>query len=179
MPAPILATEDLVNVCRQAIFLQQSAHPWIEYSTQFPSEPVTIVCDAHQVGQAITNLLQNAAESIEGRPRRKEGALAPGWIRVAIRQTSDEIVVAVEDNGRGLPEQGRERLAEPYVSTRPLGTGLGLAIVKKIMEDHGGVLLLHDRPEGGASIKLVFPIASAESAESRQRPAERVRVHGR
>ncbi|MDX9862691.1 MAG: ATP-binding protein, partial [Rhodospirillales bacterium] len=66
------------------------------------------------------------------------------------------IVIEVEDNGVGLPEEYRDRLTEPYVTTRDKGTGLGLAIVKKIMEDHGGDLLLEDRVGGGARISLVF-----------------------
>ena len=65
-------------------------------------------------------------------------------------------MIAVTDNGRGLPETGRERLTEPYVTTRVKGTGLGLAIVKKIMEDHAGELLLSDGVEGGARVQLVF-----------------------
>jgi len=64
--------------------------------------------------------------------------------------------VQVSDNGRGLPKSGRERLTEPYVTTRVKGTGLGLAIVKKIMEDHGGQLHLADRPGGGAVVTLLF-----------------------
>jgi two-component system nitrogen regulation sensor histidine kinase NtrY len=66
------------------------------------------------------------------------------------------VAVAVADNGRGLPESDREKLTEPYVTTREKGTGLGLAIVKKIMEDHGGSVDLRDRPEGGAIVSLVF-----------------------
>ena len=60
--------------------------------------------------------------------------------------------MAVEDNGKGLPTDNRDRLTEPYVTTRAKGTGLGLAIVKKIMEDHGGELTLADRPLGGARV---------------------------
>jgi two-component system, NtrC family, nitrogen regulation sensor histidine kinase NtrY len=76
----------------------------------------------------------------------------------------------VEDNGRGLPREGRDRLAEPYVTTRAKGTGLGLAIVKKIMEDHGGELLLEDREGGGARVMLVFHRGEARAAVG---PAER------
>jgi two-component system nitrogen regulation sensor histidine kinase NtrY len=64
--------------------------------------------------------------------------------------------ITVEDNGKGLPSEGRERLTEPYVTTRPKGTGLGLAIVKKIMEDHNGELVLEDGELGGARVRLVF-----------------------
>ena len=70
--------------------------------------------------------------------------------------TAGQAVVIVEDNGSGLPRQGRERLTEPYVTTRTKGTGLGLAIVKKIMEDHGGELMLEDAEPHGARVKLVF-----------------------
>ncbi len=75
--------------------------------------------------------MQNAADSIEG--RQEEGDMRPGRIRVDIREDGDTVRLSVEDNGRGLPEQNRTRLTEPYVTTRKKGTGLGLAIVKKIM----------------------------------------------
>ena len=73
--------------------------------------------------------------------------------------------MAVEDNGCGLPQQERELLTEPYVTTRESGTGLGLAIVKKIMEDHHGEIVLEDREGGGARVKLVFNRIEPRSAE--------------
>ena len=63
---------------------------------------------------------------------------------------------AVEDNGRGLPKDDRDRLTEPYMTTRAKGTGLGLAIVKKNMEDHNGEVVLEDRDCGGARVILRF-----------------------
>jgi two-component system nitrogen regulation sensor histidine kinase NtrY len=78
------------------------------------------------------------------------------------------IRVDVIDNGKGLPRENRQRLLEPYMTTREKGTGLGLAIVKKIVEDHGGRLELHDAPPDfhdgrGAMITMLLP-AAAESA---------------
>ena len=72
------------------------------------------------------------------------------------------IRVDVIDNGKGLPRENRQRLLEPYMTTREKGTGLGLAIVKKIVEDHGGVLELHDAPADfidgrGAMVSIVLP----------------------
>ena len=67
-------------------------------------------------------------------------------------------MIQVQDNGRGLPRKERNRLTEPYVTTRERGTGLGLAIVKKIMEDHGGDLRLEDNPAGGARVSLLFGV---------------------
>ncbi|WP_425449945.1 ATP-binding protein [Virgifigura deserti] len=161
MPSPVIRPENLVHLCQQAIFLQQSAHPKIAYSMEFPDGPVAVPCDARQVGQALTNLLQNAADSIEARKKRPDTPLPVGQVLVRITQEPEQVVVAVEDNGRGLPAQERERLTEPYVTTRAKGTGLGLAIVKKIMEDHGGDLILDDRDGGGASVRLVFRAAAA------------------
>ena len=80
----------------------------------------------------------------------------------------------VEDNGRGLPEQGRERLTEPYVTTRTKGTGLGLAIVKKIMEDHQGELVLEDREPEGARVRLLF-VAAAPRVHEPQVTADQPR----
>ena len=74
----------------------------------------------------------------------------------------DTVTLSISDDGIGLPAEDRDRLTEPYVTHKPKGTGLGLAIVKKIMEDHGGRLLLEDRAEGhGAVASLVLPVATA------------------
>ena len=164
MPAPVLRPEDLVELARQAAFLQQSANPSIVYDVDLPVEPIWASCDASQVTRALTNLLQNAADAIEARLEMEQAAggdgqnrLTPGRIHLWIRREADQVTLAVDDNGRGLPRQGRERLTDPYVTTRVKGTGLGLAIVKKIMEDHGGKLQLLDGEKGGASVRLTFP----------------------
>jgi two-component system nitrogen regulation sensor histidine kinase NtrY len=162
MPAPVLRPENPAELARQALFLEQSAHPAIEYSVDVPDAPLQIICDASQFTRAVSNLLKNAAESIEGRldeaaSNASKSHLTPGLIHLWITQQDGAVVIGVDDNGRGLPEQDRDRLTEPYVTTRTKGTGLGLAIVKKIMEDHGGHLTLSDRVGGGASIRLSFP----------------------
>ncbi len=77
------------------------------------------------------------------------------------------IRVDVIDNGKGLPRENRQRLLEPYMTTREKGTGLGLAIVKKIVEDHGGRLELHDAPADfhggrGAMVSIILPAADGE-----------------
>jgi two-component system nitrogen regulation sensor histidine kinase NtrY len=154
MPAPIMKVEDLREICRQAAFLQRNAHHEIRFETQLPGEPVLFQCDARQVHQALINLLKNAAESIEARPGEE---LAKGEIRLFLEERGGSVALVVEDNGRGLPSELMDRLTEPYVTTRAKGTGLGLAIVRKIMEDHGGALVLEDRAEGGARAELIFP----------------------
>ena len=106
----------------------------------------------------LTNVLKNASEAIAGRENGSEA----GRIRVTLKCHNDVAVITVTDNGIGLPETARERLTEPYVTTRDKGTGLGLAIVRKIMEEHSGVLQIGDAPDGqGAEIRLVFPLKQA------------------
>ena len=163
MPAPILREEDVGEIVRQAAFLQRAATPEIRVETDLPSVPVRMLCDSRQVAQALVNLMKNAAESIH---LREGDRPPPGIIAVSLSEQAGDVVLAVEDNGRGLPKEGRERLTEPYVTTHAKGTGLGLAIVKKIMEDHHGELVLEDREGGGARVKLVFrrvaPLPAAE-----------------
>ncbi len=151
MPAPVFRAENISELCRQAIFLQRNTHRNITYDLTLPDTALEINCDGRQISQAITNLLQNAADAIEGRDDDQTGKIV-----LALRQEEEECVINVLDNGIGLPTEDRESLTEPYVTRRAKGTGLGLAIVRKIMEDHKGRLLLEDNAEGGARVSLVF-----------------------
>src|SRR5437764_3842912 len=156
MPAPVLKPEDVATIVEQAVFLQRTAQPEIEFEFRFAERPLSLRCDTRLVGQAVINIVKNAIESIEARIV-ESGNNPPGQIRVAVGERDGQVLVVIEDNGKGLPHDGRERLTEPYVTTRSKGTGLGLAIVKKIMEDHQGELVLEDREEGGARVWLMFP----------------------
>jgi two-component system nitrogen regulation sensor histidine kinase NtrY len=125
------------------------------------------------VAQAVTNLVKNAREAIE--IRQKDEPQARGFIKVEIDESVDQVSVNVTDNGIGLPVENRHRLTEPYMTTREKGTGLGLAIVKRIMEEHGGRLVLQDAPlnghdRRGAQARLVFGRGDA-TADVQQRPA--------
>ncbi len=167
MPRPTVQAEDAKQLCQQALFLQRNGNPDIRYVSTLPDHPVPLNCDRRQVAQVLTNILKNAAEAIEGRDAAPGQTLPPGEITLALRDDGAAIRVIVEDNGKGLPKQGRERLTEPYMTTRSKGTGLGLAIVKKIMEDHGGLLALDDREGGGARVSLVFRRDAKEIASVR------------
>jgi two-component system, NtrC family, nitrogen regulation sensor histidine kinase NtrY len=117
----------------------------VRIEAQLPDAPVFCDVDATMIGQALTNLIKNAGEAIE--TLREKGAPEghAGRIRVALRRLGRRRAIAISDNGIGLPED-RARLFEPYVTTREKGTGLGLPIVKKIIEEHGGTLLLDAEP---------------------------------
>ena len=165
MPQPEMKDENLSEICRQAVFLEQNRNPDVEFALDLPADDARLLCDSRQVGRALTNVLKNAAESMVGRTV-DEDSKSP-IVRLIVRDESPAgdapTMVVVEDNGRGLPKAERGRLTEPYVTTREKGTGLGLAIVKKIMEDHGGDLALDDRDEGGARVSLVFGLVDRES----------------
>ncbi len=162
MPAPVLKEEDLSDICRQALFLQRSAHPEIEFEIEAPEGPVQLRCDRHQVGQAVTNLLQNAADSILDRDGQSKPKSASGRVALALARRRGGAEIVVEDNGQGFPPDIQHRLLEPYVTTREKGTGLGLAIVRKIMEDHRGDVVLENRDGGGARVKLIFGVGEEE-----------------
>ncbi len=161
LPAPVFKWENLNELIRQGLVLQQLANPDIDYIATLPEQPVMLRCDSRQIAQVLTNLLQNAAQSIEAH-RATEVDAPRGRIIVHLALGPGAAILDVVDNGRGLPAEERDHLTEPYVTTRAKGSGLGLAIVKKIMEDHNGTLLLEDVPEGGARIRLVFRIGEGE-----------------
>ncbi|MEA2755345.1 MAG: two-component system, NtrC family, nitrogen regulation sensor histidine kinase NtrY [Aliidongia sp.] len=169
MPAPTMKREVLQDITRQAVFLQRTAHADIDFTVDIPTEPIEVSCDSRQISQALINLLQNAIDSIQARQvaQASGGTPVPGRIQVRLRSGSGRAVLMVEDNGKGLPKEGRENLTEPYVTTRAKGTGLGLAIVKKIMEDHAGELVLQDGLDGGAQVSLAFAAEAAHPVKRR------------
>jgi two-component system nitrogen regulation sensor histidine kinase NtrY len=155
MPKPVFHEEPLIDICRQAVFLHEIAHPAITFSINASDPTLQLVCDRRQLGQALTNLVKNAVEAVEA---KEDGN---GEISVSLSGDVDgTIVLSVSDNGIGLPKE-RDRLAEPYMTTRAKGTGLGLAIVKKIVEEHGGTLDFSDREGGGTVITLRFAAMDA------------------
>jgi two-component system nitrogen regulation sensor histidine kinase NtrY len=166
MPRPTVQLEDAKELCQQALFLQRSGNVEIRYKAHLPDHPVPLICDRRQISQVLTNILKNAGEAIEGRESSSGQTLPPGEIALTLKEDGNMVSMVVEDNGKGLPHEGRERLTEPYMTTRSKGTGLGLAIVKKIMEDHGGALILDDREGGGARISLVFRRDAKEIASA-------------
>jgi two-component system nitrogen regulation sensor histidine kinase NtrY len=169
LPKPVFRQEDGVDLVRQALFLQEVARPEIDFSFSAPEKVPKIACDRHQFGQAMTNVLKNAAEAIEAR-RHDAGPDFRGRIAIEVEADARFVTVTVSDNGIGLPKQGAERILEPYVTTREKGTGLGLAIVKKIVEEHAGEMSFAKNRGGGTKVTLRFardPLAAAgvEAAE--------------
>jgi two-component system, NtrC family, nitrogen regulation sensor histidine kinase NtrY len=151
MPKPTFRPEPLADLVRQALFLHEVAHPHVRFQLAPGPEPV-LVCDRRQIGQALTNIVKNAVEAIDATGRGE------GSVTARVAEAGGRLTVSVADDGVGLPAD-RERIVEPYVTTRARGTGLGLAIVKKIVEEHGGTIEFADREEGGTLVTMQFDAA--------------------
>ena len=157
MPKPVFREESLTELIRQSVFLQEIAHPEIAWRWGTRDE-VRMVCDGRQIGQAMTNVLKNAAEAIGRLP----DSATERSVTVAVSAQEGIASVQVTDSGPGLPAD-RTDLMEPYVTTHAKGTGLGLPIVKKIVEEHGGTMALVPAPGGGATVMLRFDLDALAS----------------
>jgi len=179
MPKPVFEERDLGESVREALFLQSVGHPEVEFAANLPDEPVIGRFDHRLIGQAVANVVKNAVEAVLAVPPEVRGQ---GRVEVGVRRERGDLVIDVVDNGIGLPKDNRERLLEPYITTREKGTGLGLAIVGKIAEEHGGRLELLDSPAvaaggRGACVRLVIrgdgPPAGGVSEQSNHQPEPR------
>ena len=169
LPEPIFKSCDISSVMSDILMFYRQAHPEILYHGRGSIEAMkgaVFYCDEQQIRQAMTNIIQNAIDSIEERQKSKDLPPELGvWMG---RDAQGNMLISVVDNGLGLPQdKNHETLTEPYVTFKEKGTGLGLAIVKKIMEDHGGQIIFGYNEElkligdlkdlGGAIVTLVFP----------------------
>jgi two-component system nitrogen regulation sensor histidine kinase NtrY len=167
MPAPKFAEHDAGELLRAAVFAQRVADADTQIEIAEPLPAAAVMCDVRMVGQALANLLKNAGEAVAA--RRAVSPNPPGRITARLLIEDSWARFEIEDNGVGLPAKDRDRLTEPYVTTREKGTGLGLAIVDRIMEEHGGALALADaRTPPGARVTLSLPHAQTPNS----RPAE-------
>jgi two-component system, NtrC family, nitrogen regulation sensor histidine kinase NtrY len=168
MPKPVFRSENVHEIARQALFLHEVAHPGISFVLEPAEGAFAMVCDRRQLAQALTNLVKNGVEAIESRKSRGEHSLEGDRVELRLQQKDGELVIDIMDTGIGLPED-RERITEPYMTTRVRGTGLGLAIVKKIVEEHLGEIAFLDRPGGGTHVRIAFDterLVALETAEA-------------
>src|SRR5262249_40458269 len=172
MPKPVIAAEDVADTVRQVVFLMRVGHPDIDIEVDTPDGPMPAEFDRRLIAQALTNIIKNATEAIA---TVQASELGRGRIEVKAKREGGDIVIDVFDNGVGLPKENRNRLLEPYVTTREKGTGLGLAIVGRILEEHGGRIELRDAADKipgqrGAWMRLRFAAEAASSSESHSAP---------
>src|SRR3954467_10735420 len=172
MPKPVMTAEDGADTVRQVVFLQRVGNPDIDIAFETDTEKMPAKFDRRLISQAVTNIVKNATEAIAAVPAEH---LRRGRIHVSVKREGADIVIDVIDNGTGLPKENRNRLLEPYVTTREKGTGLGLAIVGRILEEHGGRMELADAPDvatGGRGAWGHLRFAAESAAPATTEPAE-------
>ncbi|MBG0798201.1 PAS domain-containing sensor histidine kinase [Methylocystis sp. L43] len=170
MPKARPARDDLNECIRQVAFLMRVGNADLDIVEELPETPVIAQFDRRLLSQALTNIVKNAVEGIAA--REEKDALEKGRVEIRLNVRDRMAEIDVIDNGKGFPAMNRQRLLEPYMTTRSDGTGLGLPIVAKIVEDHGGRLELLDAPSGrGACVRLVVPLAAETSSKEEPRAA--------
>ncbi len=131
----------------------------VQVEWDVPVEPVLVAIDRQMLRRVLINLVRNSVQAI-----RDHDPKGPGQVIVRARHDADGAAILVEDNGPGVPRAERERIFDPYFTTKTDGTGLGLAIVKKIVVEHGGTIDVTESAElGGAAFIIRLPAASASS----------------
>jgi len=155
MPKARAEEDDISSCVRQVLFLMRVGNADIDIIEDDQLDITRAVFDRRLLSQALTNVIKNAIEGIKA----ADHPSAHPCVRVRLtHDQNDHIVIDVIDNGIGFPVENRQRLLEPYMTTRSEGTGLGLPIVAKVLEDHGGGIELLDSPTPpGACVRLYFP----------------------
>ncbi len=183
-PKPEMQDHDIRELVRSAVLDRQMSGTDVAFETKVAKEPIIVSCDRRLISQAVANVVKNAQEAIQAfadGPSKE-----PGWtgrIETNVRRNGDKVDIEVIDNGPGLPKHNRNRLLEPYVTTKGnKGTGLGLAIVQKSVEQHGGTLSLEDAPVApgrahGALLRISLPLGSTPAGQTSS-PPERAAASG-
>jgi two-component system nitrogen regulation sensor histidine kinase NtrY len=173
MPEAKPVKADLSETVRSSVFLESVRLPDVAIKIDVPETPLSAYFDQRLISQVLTNLIKNAVEAIEGAGLAD---IKDPTITVSLREEDGKARVSVSDNGKGWPKENRQRLLEPYITTREKGTGLGLAIVKRIVEQHGGTVDLIDaEPDAngrvGACFTFTLPLVAPEE-NGAEEPAE-------
>ncbi len=173
MPKPTPIQFNLAALVTDVVFAQRVVNPDFKFQLSLPEEGLEMLGDERLLGQAFTNIVKNAAEALTRRPQTDE---TQGQINVTVERSEADgfIIIAVEDNGPGFPQEARDQLMEPYVTAREGGTGLGLAIVNRVIMDHGGSVQLLEPAHGaqGAIVKIVLPHSLAGAADAEHQTLE-------
>ncbi|HET8938709.1 MAG TPA: ATP-binding protein [Polyangiales bacterium] len=159
LPEASLALADLNDYLREvsrsldgAVVVHEDRGPSAELSLELCSDPLPVRIDAMMLKRCLDNLVRNAAQALDPQPDLK---------RVVIRseRAGQYAVLEVHDNGPGIAESARQRVFDPYFTTKTEGTGLGLPIVKKVVLEHGGEIQCAESPLGGALFRIELPLA--------------------
>ncbi len=149
LPPPQLEVLPPPDLLAPLLALYATPPEGIEFRSEIAAGLPAVRADRDQILQVLLNLVQNAQQAMHER----------GAVVLRVHPVNDGVAFDVDDSGPGISLAERERIFEPYFTTREAGTGLGLAIARRIAEEHGGSLTADTSPEGGARMRLVLPAA--------------------
>ncbi|CAG9931480.1 sensor histidine kinase [Candidatus Nitrotoga arctica] len=147
-PAPKLVVLDMHQLLREVLGLYEANSSPI--TLRLNATQTWVKGDATRLRQVIHNLLQNSYDALQNVTQRE--------IILSTAEEGSALKLCVQDNGCGFPEHLLARAFEPYRTTKPKGTGLGLAIVKKIVEEHGGSIVIENVTTGGTRVSVTLPL---------------------
>jgi PAS domain S-box-containing protein len=147
-PAPKLVVLDMHQLLREVLGLYEANSSPL--TLRLNATQTWVKGDATRLRQVIHNLLQNSYDALQHMTHRE--------IILSTANESGALKLCVQDNGSGFPEHLLARAFEPYRTTKPKGTGLGLAIVKKIVEEHGGSIVIENVTTGGTKVSVTLPL---------------------
>jgi two-component system nitrogen regulation sensor histidine kinase NtrY len=158
MPAPAARPTDVRPIIEAVVALYRESHPTLPLTTRHAANLPTLEVDPDLVKRAVLNLVDNAVEAVHG---GGEVTVETAWLADA-----DRVRITVSDTGPGISAEHRDKLFEPYFSTKVTGMGLGLPIVHEIVEEHGGVIRVEDNVPRGMRFVIELPVTRAAAAVS-------------
>lgn len=155
---PELRAADLRATAEHAFHLirQQALSRPLRFSLQAPPSAVLVEHDAAQIQQVLVNLLLNALQAIP----------ESGTVNLKVEARDGAAVLAVEDNGRGIPAENLGHIFRPFYTTKGKGTGLGLSLARRIVEGHGGRIEVESKPGTGSCFRVWLPLLATRSTKT-------------
>ncbi len=156
--SPKFAAVDVNPAIEEAFALSKTflAKQKVNVGISLTAELPCVMADLSMLEQVVLNLVTNAAQAMETTPGNRE-------IRISSSRDGAFVVVAVADSGPGVPAEIREKIFDPYFTTRSDGSGIGLAICQRIVADHCGTLTVRTASLGGAEFRVALPVHSGKA----------------
>jgi nitrogen fixation/metabolism regulation signal transduction histidine kinase len=140
--------------------VDDSDAPRMTISFDIPDGEAQASIDRQMLRRVFINLVRNSGQAL------RDAGRTEGRVKVTLRRAGDYWVTDIDDDGPGIPDVLRERIFDPYVTTKEDGTGLGLAIVKKVIVEHGGVITALASPLGGARMRVTMPVRGTAASDA-------------
>jgi two-component system nitrogen regulation sensor histidine kinase NtrY len=150
MPKAVIEKNDIVSIIQNAINSGNFDNN-IDYIFTKNVEMLIVDCDESQINRALLNIFKNSYEAMSDIENKE--------INIDLKYIGGILILKINDNGPGFPEELLDKITEPYVSTKVKGSGLGLAIVKRIFDDHNWKMVVTNDENGHGLVKIEFVVS--------------------